>query len=84
MAKAKKIKKEELEAVREALANFNRAKTQLGDLEYQKSQLVSQVMQLEADLKLQQKSLEENYGSVTINLETGEYEEAVQEAELAE
>jgi len=84
MAKAKKIKKEELEAVREALTNFNRAKTQLGDLEYQKSQLVSQVMQLEADLKLQQKSLEENYGSVTINLETGEYEEAVQEAELAE
>jgi len=84
MAKAKKIKKEELEAVREALTNFNRAKTQLGELEYQKSQLVSQVMQLEADLKLQQKSLEENYGSVTINLETGEYEEAVQEAELAE
>jgi len=84
MAKAKKIKEEELEAVREALTNFNRAKTQLGELEYQKSQLVSQVMQLEADLKLQQKSLEENYGSVTINLETGEYEEAVQEAELAE
>jgi len=84
MAKAKKIKKEELEAVREALTNFNRAKTQLGELEYQKSQLVSQVMQLEADLKLQQKSLEENYGSVTINLENGEYEEAVQEAELAE
>lgn len=84
MAKAKKIKQEELEAVREAVSVFNRAKTQLGELEYQKSQLVSQVMQLEADLKLQQESLEKTYGSVTINLETGEYEEAVQEAELAE
>jgi len=84
MAKAKKIKEEELQAVREAIANFNRAKTTLGDLEYQKSQLVSQVMELEAALKLEQEKLEKEYGSITVNLETGEYEEAVQEAKLAE
>jgi len=81
MAQAKKIKEEELQAVREAVSNFNRAKGALGDLEYQKSQLVSQVMELEAALKLEQEKLEKEYGSITVNLENGEYEEVVQEAE---
>ena len=84
MAEAKKIKEEELQAVREAVSNFNRAKATLGDLEYQKSQLISQVMELEAALKLEQEKLEAEYGSITVNLENGEYEEAVQEAETVE
>lgn len=84
MAEAKKIKEEELQAVREAVSNFNRAKSTLGDLEYQKSQLISQVMELEAALKLEQEKLEAEYGSITVNLENGEYEEAVQEAETVE
>jgi hypothetical protein len=81
MADAKKIKDEELQAVREAISTFNRAKTTLGDLEYQKAQLISQVSELEEVLKAEQKKLEDVYGSITVNLETGEYEEAVEEAE---
>jgi hypothetical protein len=80
MAKAKKIKKEELESVRTAVSNFNRAKSSLGDLEYQKSQLVSQIAEFEEALKAEQQKLEQAYGSVTVNLETGEYEEVVEEA----
>lgn len=81
MAEAKKIKEEELEAVRLAVSNFNRAKATLGDLEYQKAQLVTQTAELEEALKAQQKSLEDTYGSITVNLDTGEYEEAVEEAQ---
>ena len=84
MADAKKIKEEELQVIREAVSNFNRAKTTLGDLEYQKSQLVSQIAVLEENLKSEQVKLEESYGSITVNLENGEYEETVQEAEVAE
>lgn len=84
MAEAKKIKEEELQAVREAVVNFNRAKGALGDLEYQKSQLISQIIELEAALKLEQEKLEAKYGSITVNLESGDYEEAVQEAETVE
>ena len=84
MADAKKIKEEELQAVREAVSNFNRAKATLGDLEYQKSQLVSQIAVLEENLKSEQVKLEESYGSITVNLENGEYEEAVQEAVVEE
>lgn len=80
MADAKKIKEEELQVIREAVSNFNRAKSTLGDLEYQKSQLVSQIAVLEENLKSEQVKLEESYGSITVNLENGEYEETVQEA----
>lgn len=84
MAKAKKIKKEELQVIREAVSVLNRAKSNLGEMEYQKSQLVSQISVLEHNLKSEQVKLEETYGSVTINLETGEYEEAAQEAVVEE
>ena len=80
MAKAKKITESELEAVRSAVTNFNRAKATLGDLEYQKSQVVTQIVSLEASLKEEQQVLEKTYGSVTVNLETGEYQDVVEEA----
>ena len=84
MAKAKKIKAEELEAVRLAVSNFNRAKSSLGDYEYQKAQLISQASEFESVLKTEQQKLENTYGSITINLETGEYEQVVEEAETVE
>lgn len=84
MAKAKKIKEEELQTIRESVTALNRAKSNLGEMEYQKSQLVSQISVLEQNLKSEQVKLEETYGSVTINLETGEYEETVQEAVVEE
>lgn len=81
MAKAKKISKEELESVRLTVTNFNRLKASLGELEFEKSKVLAQVSELETALKGEQKSLEDKYGQVTINLDTGEYEEVVQEAE---
>lgn len=84
MAKAKKIKQEELEAVRLAVSNFNRAKSALGDLEYQKAQVTAQATGLEEALKAEQQKLEDAYGSITINLENGEYEEVVEEAQTVE
>jgi hypothetical protein len=84
MADAKKITQEELEAVRLAVSNFNRAKAALGDLEYQKSVVAAQATELETTLKAEQQKLEDAYGSITINLENGEYEEVVEEAETVE
>lgn len=81
MADAKKITQEELEAVRLAVSNFNRAKAALGDLEYDKSKLLTQVAELESALQVEQKKLEDAYGSITVNLETGEYE-AAEEAKM--
>ena len=82
MAEAKKITQEELEAVRLAVSNFNRAKGALGDLEFEKSKVLSQVVVLEEALQSEQKKLEETYGSITVNLETGEYKANEEEAEM--
>lgn len=82
MAEANKITQEELEAVRLAVSNFNRAKGALGDLEFEKSKVLSQVVALEEALQSEQKKLEETYGSITVNLETGEYKANEEEAEM--
>ena len=74
MSDVNKITQEELEAVRLAVSNFNRAKSALGDLEFEKSKVLAQVATLEQALNAEQKKLEDAYGSITVNLETGEYE----------
>ena len=84
MAEAKKITQEELDAVRQAVSNVSRAKGQLGDLEYQKTFFVAQIQQAEEALKAEQQKLETAYGSISINLDNGEYTEEVQEAETVE
>ena len=80
MAKAKKLTKEELEAVRTAVGNVNTLTSRVGQLEIQKSQLISQVLTAQAQVVEEQKVLEEKYGSVSVNLETGEITETVEEA----
>ena len=44
MAKAKKLTKEELEAVRTAVGNVNTLTSRVGQVEIQKSQLLNQVL----------------------------------------
>ena len=80
MAKAKKIKQEELESVRKAVGAANSLTTQLGQLELQKAHLLSQALTANAQVQEEQKLLEETYGSVSVNLETGEITETVEEA----
>jgi|TARA_R110000823_G_C15796047_1_gene486676 hypothetical protein len=80
MAKAKKLTKEELEAVRTAVGNVNTLTSRVGQVEIQKSQLLNQVLTAQAQVVEEQKVLEEKYGSVSVNLETGEITETVEEA----
>ena len=81
MADAKKITQEELDAIRQAVTNLSTGKTRLGDLEYQKSFLIAQIQQLEESLRSEQQSLEAKYGSISINLDNGEYTEEEAPAE---
>ena len=84
MAKAKKIKQEELESIRKAVGAANSLTNLLGQLELQKAHLLSQALTANAQVKEEQKLLEETYGSVTVNLETGEYQDIVEEAKEVE
>jgi len=79
--KVKKLSKEELEKIQVAVNTLTRAKQNLGEMEYQKSQMISNIMNFEAEVKVVQQELEEKYGQVTIDLNTGEYQEMVEAAE---
>ena len=83
MAKAKKITKDELSAVQDAVNNINNLYMTVGRAIVGIINDSSNLDTLEATLKEQQQALEEKYGSVTVNLQTGEYEEVVKEAEEA-
>jgi len=78
MAKAKKITGEELAAVQEAVSNINNLYMSVGRAIVD---AVKNAENLDVVLKEHQKGLEDKYGSVTINLQSGEYEEVVEEAE---
>lgn len=81
MAKAKKITKDELAAVQGAVNNINNLYMTVGRAIVGIINDSSNLDTLEAALKEQQQALEEKYGSVTVNLQTGEYEEVKEEAE---
>ena len=80
MAKAKKITNDELAAVQGAVNNINNLYMTVGRAIVGIINDSGNLDTLEAALKEQQQSLEEKYGSVTVNLQTGEYEEVVEEA----
>ena len=81
MSKKAKLKEEELKNIQSAVSNVNQAKTVLGDVMNNAHKAQLQVTAMEEALVAAQKELEETYGSITVDLNTGEYEENVQEAE---
>ncbi len=84
MADKLKLKEEELKSIQTAVSNLNQAKTILGDLTNQAYKAQLQVVAMEEGMATAQKALEETYGSISVDLSTGEYEEVVEEAETVE
>ena len=69
---AKKITKKELAELQENIKNINSVQIRIGELELGKLNLAAQFNQLNQNLKLLQDRLEKKYGSVNINVKTGE------------
>ena len=68
----KKVKKVELEKLQQLNSDFVNLKTQLGDLEIQKSLVLTQVQNIRVEFAKLEKELLENYGeNSVINLQTG-------------
>ena len=69
---AKKITKKELTELQNNIKNINTVQIKIGELELGKLNLAAQFNQLNQNLKLLQDTLEKKYGSVNINVKTGE------------
>jgi len=82
MAKAKKIKKEELEIIVKTNTELQQVLIQIGGFEAQKHSLLHRIADLNALIEEEKVKLEIEYGNVSINLERGEYTEIKKEKEL--
>ena len=80
MAKKKKLTKDELEKVKNAVGTVRNITARIGDLEIAKSKMIIEYDKAQAQLAEEQKVLEDKYGNVSINLEDG----VITEAEVAE
>tara|TARA_R110000822_G_scaffold298505_1_gene421202 strand:+ start:61 stop:306 length:246 start_codon:yes stop_codon:yes gene_type:complete len=77
-----KIEEQELKNLQELNAEFNKLKTQLGDLSLQKHGICLRVEELKNEFQNTEKSLTDKYGvNSVINLETGEIKEKEKDGE---
>jgi len=68
----KKITDDQLKKITEQQQKLSRLLNNIGVLEIQKHNIASEVKILSNDIEETKKELEEEYGSVNVNLETGE------------
>tara|TARA_R110002020_G_scaffold100462_1_gene237441 strand:+ start:137 stop:385 length:249 start_codon:yes stop_codon:yes gene_type:complete len=68
-----KIKEEQLETIRKQQNDLQKIISEIGVLETQKHGLLHQIATINQSVETTKKELEEEYGMVNINLETGEY-----------
>lgn len=72
---ANKLSEKELKSLQENVSKLNQVHIELGRLENQKHKILHQINEIESIFDELQKELEEKYGKVNINIETGEFEE---------
>tara|TARA_R100001224_G_scaffold97802_1_gene67935 strand:- start:4 stop:279 length:276 start_codon:yes stop_codon:yes gene_type:complete len=65
------ITKEELAGLQELVNNLNRAQIEIGSLETKKHALLHQVTQFQGQMQTMQKTFEDTYGKVDINIQNG-------------
>ena len=66
-----KITDEELKLVQEKVGKINQVQMQVGGLEAQKHIALHQITNLQEELQVVQKELEDKYGKVSVNLQDG-------------
>ena len=74
-----KIKDEQLKYLQEKVGAIQQLQTQIGNVEGQKHILLHQLVGVQEQLQELQKSLEEEYGKVSINIQDGTYEAITEE-----
>jgi len=74
-----KITEEQLKQLQEQVNTINQNQLQIGNLETQKHSLIHNGVELQNQLRGIQDELEKEYGKVTVNISTGEYEDIKEE-----
>ena len=75
-----KISQEQLEELQGYVGKLNNAANQIGNLEMQKHQLNHAAAEVQNDLQKFQAKLEEKYGKIKIDIQTGNFEPIEEES----
>lgn len=70
-----KLKKQELEKIRESIKAINSLQMQIGGIEAQKHELLHSITKAAEEFRKIQEELEAEYGKVDIDITTGEIKE---------
>lgn len=70
-----KIEEQELKSLQDGINAINGLQMQIGGIESQKHELLHAITQASEDFKQLQKSLEDKYGQVDVDISTGEIKE---------
>jgi len=73
MAKNKKFSKEELENLNKVIQTNNQLQMQIGNIEIEKTNLLSAVLQGRNQFQKLQEEMKEKYGDVVVNLKDGTF-----------
>ena len=73
MAENAKITDEQLKKLQENISKLNQYNLQLGQIESQKHLLLHETANVQKELNEYQKTLEDEYGKVSINIQDGTY-----------
>ena len=79
-----KIKEEQLSKIKEQQVKLQTVVNEIGLIESKKHQLLHLVGTINEEIEEFKKGLEKEYGSININLETGEYTEIESNSEVKE
>lgn len=74
-----KITEEQLKLLQEKRSSVQQLQIYIGDIEGQKHVLLHNLVNAQNDLQEVVKSLEEEYGKITINIEDGTYDPVTEE-----
>jgi Mg2+ and Co2+ transporter CorA len=72
----RKVSEEQLEKLQKFVGAINEGQLQLGGLEMQKADVLSQIAAIRSELNEVQAELKEEFGDVTIDIKTGEVTDA--------
>lgn len=75
-----KITDEQLKQLQGQVNSINQNQLQIGNLETKKHTLIHDAVELQNQLRGIQDELEKEYGKVTVNISTGEYEDIKEES----
>jgi hypothetical protein len=82
MKKVKTIKEQELTEIKSLVSQIQKVENDVLEFEFRKHHSMHLHAELNAQLDKAKKEIEANYGKINVNLETGEYTDIIEDAQV--